>query len=315
MVHDEEQSPATTALASPAEAADAPSGGPARRRWWLLGVAAAAGVLVAAISVSIGSRASAETAVTTAATTALQQKTGQLSLDGSISVAGVKLGISGNGQFDLASGSAAMQLATMGQASLSDLVLSTVVVGGTAYAGGSILQGRLVDGKSWIGLPYRAAASSSPLGGSEAAGSLSSPVGLLATLSQHGSSVTELGGGTVGGVAVTRYKVVPSTSELTKQLEQSQLPASVKQQATALLSQGGITFVVSLDSSQLIRQLSLDSSNSIMGTTIETHLIETISDWGAPVSITAPAAASVCSASPSTISSCLSIPGLLGAAI
>ena len=285
------------------------------RRWWLLGIPVVVAAVVAATGLTTSSSANAETTVVDAASSSLQQQTGAFTLTGSFEVGPMSLSFNGTGKFDLANDAASMDLSASGLPGLGGLGLSTIVTGGTAYEGGAAFAGRLADGKSWIGLPYSQFVSSSSAGAQSAASSLSSPGGVLAILSQQGSTVTDLGAGSIDGVSVERYKVVPSVSDLRQRLEQSSLPAAAKSQAEAMFSQGDLAFVVSIDGSQRLKQISWDLSTSILGTSVVTHLVETITSWGGSVDIVAPSPSSVCSATPTSISSCLSLSGLGSSAI
>jgi hypothetical protein len=294
---------------------EAPAASNHSRRWWLLAPVAivSAGALLAGILI-FGSSKSAEAAVVDAAAASSQQKTGALSIQGSVQAVGKSIDFNGSGKFDLDANAASIDISYSGAPPLGDLGVSIVFAGDTLYEGGTLFEGRLAGGKSWIALPTSQFAASSSASETGSSSSLGSPAGVLAILSQHGSTVTDLGSGSVDGVAVERYKVVPSQTEITRSIEQSSLPASVKAQALALLSKGTSTFTVSIDQTKTVREISINYSLPVQGQTIVTQLDEKISDWGLPVSISPPPAGSVCNATLATLSSCIAPLGDSGSA-
>ena len=275
-------------------------------RWWL---AASVAVILLAVAGGqlIGSSTNAEAVVTSAAAASSLQNTGLIALDGSIQAAGKSIHISGTGQFDLDQTALMMDATYSGPSVPSGLGMSEIITGGTLYEGGAMFAGQLVDGKSWIGIPYAEyAASSSAQAGST--GSLGSMAGMIAALRQRGSAVTDIGSGSVGGVNVERYEVVPSVDVMKQKLEQSTLPSAIKQQALAMFTGGTIKFTVAIDGAKMLRQISFDWTLNVAGRAISTHMVETISKWGEPVFIGPPPLAQVCSATISTVSSCTLTP-------
>jgi hypothetical protein len=243
-----------------------------------------AGVLtVAAVILPIvGTTATADAAeVVSAAKLTEAQHTAHLELSGSVSADGQTIPISGSGSSDFTqpATSLTMDMSADGQS----VSISEIFVGGTLYEqvpGISTIE----PGKSWVSADIAAmeksGSSSSPLSNAD-------PAEMLALLQQKGYSVTSLGSSTVNGVDVTGYEVQITDANIKSQLQN--LPSWLKQSASSM-SFSGMKLDVYIDGANEIRRTSVNAQVTVSGHSASMDLNLDYSDYGDPVSVSAPPA-------------------------
>ena len=165
------------------------------------------------------------------------------------------------------------------------------------YQGGEIYESipglnTVVPGKSWVSIDL------SSLENLEAqdpsAGGLgSNPSVTLQMLAQQGNTVVPLGPSTVDGVAVDGYSVTVNPARAEQELKKANLP-SWMQQAVTGLQVHDILLKVYVDKAGLLRSFTTQVSESTDATGSVTFA-ETLdfSDYGQPVTVTAPPASQV----------------------
>jgi hypothetical protein len=132
---------------------------------------------------------------------------------------------------------------------------------------------------------------------SVAGGALSgaNPEQMLQLLASQGNVVSRIGSSTVDGVAVDGYEVLINNVAAEAQLSTSGLPASVVQAEEQFLKAvGPIVYKLYVDSDNQLR--AMDFAMTVPGTS-ETSVAAqvTFSDFGVPVSLTAPSPSAVAS--------------------
>ncbi len=287
--------PVTPALIAPQAPAAA-----ARRRVGL--VAAAAVVLVVAVvgivaGTTSGSRTgpgstraaggAPNAAVLDAIDSTLGAKTADLRLTVAIDVPGEgQITASGDGQVDFSTDASQVTVAYQGLPSLGTLQMTEVYAGGSAYL--SIPQiSAALPGRSWISVP---------VGATSVAPGSSDPAAMFQILRSQGDQVTPLGASDVDGVPVDGYHVVITEAGLQRRLAASDLPAGVAQATESEVGPGGVTLDVYVDSSTgLLTRMVIGLHLTLDGRSVTGTVTEDTSDYGVPVSITAPPADQVAS--------------------
>ena len=261
-------------------------------------IGAMAGVLaVAAIGVGasfvLAGGGNASAAVTKAAATTGKVSTFSFDMSGSVAVIGGAFSITGSGQVDTAAPAVSMDMKmnTSGASStLDSSSISEILVGGTAYIGGTSVSGNLPAGKSWFSVPLAA------LGNSGTASSSGmSPGAALGLLKAQGAVVTDTGSGSIGGVGVENYHVTMTPDALKKELNSSSLSSADKAQVSALLKASNVSMDVSVGSDGYVHRLTENFSLTSGGIGMTEHITMTLHDFGKPVNIVAPPADQVVS--------------------
>jgi hypothetical protein len=270
--------------------------GAARRRW-PVAVAAlvlAAGVVIA-VSLSSSSTPSAAAEVAAAATGTVSSGSFDFTLHGDMSVAGQAITLSGSGSADDTQRQMAMNL-TMGLPAAASSVLGgqvslrEVLDHSTLYLSSPLLADHLPDRASWVSMDLSVLRT---LGGTGSTASSSDPIAALKALEQPGSgvTVTDLGPGSVGGVAVERYRADISSSALMARIEASGLSASEKAQIeSSLAGTSSESVTVSVDGYHHVRQMVIIEDVGAAGQVISVSLTVDLSSWGSAQPISVPPA-------------------------
>ena len=221
----------------------------------------------------------------------LSQKTADITLSGNISAAGHQIPIAGTGAANFTSQLMSLDLkATVSGMSfdIKELVASGKLYMSGTFGGSSF---SALTGKDWISLPVPTSAQS--LYGSD-------PFAQLKVLEQQGAAVTPLGQKTLDGRTVTGYSIVPTKASMIKAAEE-ELPQLGLDQSQTSQIQSAIqqtqppTFTIWVDSSHLLRQMSmaLDTGGAMSGVTADIEM--TVTHYGVPVNVTAPSPSDVVS--------------------
>jgi hypothetical protein len=263
----------------------------------MLAPLAAVGLAAAACSSNSASPSPSSTAATpanspTALLTAVRSSEGLSSADMDLKlsavIGGKSIQVSGQGAVDFASNAMQMAMSFQGVPQLSGTSVSVILVDGTVYVSYPGIS-TAVPGKSWISAP----ASSSSTSGVQ----LSNASDLLKVLAAKGAVVTQSGVGSIGTTPVTRYTVRITPSAIASQDAQVGIPAS-DQAAVQNLVQNGITVQVFVSSSNQVRRLSMQIAVPATSTTPagQESVVVNFTNYGAPVSISAPPAGEVATA-------------------
>ena len=260
-----------------------------RRPVALLASVVAIVVIVVGAETIFGSTESASAKVVDAATSTLNDGTAHLTISLTGNSAGTSVTGTGSGDIDFTDNALHVQM-TVG-ADGQRVPIQAVYQGGKIYESIPGLN-TVVPGKSWVSIDL------SSLGNLEAqdpsAGGLgSNPSVTLQMLAQQGNTVVPLGPSTVDGVAVDGYSVTVNPARAEQELKKAKLPAWM-QQAVAGLQVHDIVLKVYVDKAGLLRAFSTqvsettDAAGSVaFGETLD------FSDYGHPVTVTAPPASQV----------------------
>ena len=223
----------------------------------------------------------------------LAQRTADVVISGSVSVAGHEIPLTGTGQADFTTnGFSATVSENAANTSVDEREL---VVGGNLYMGMTIdghNMSKFTNGASWISIPTPGQASSSPGFGSV------DPLSQIKLLEQKGATVVPLGTSVIDGDTVSGYSVTFSPSQLQQSLQQELAsgqftPAEQQQILNATKALGSLSMDVWFDGSGILRR---ETANLAGGTSGATGRVDiTFSNFGTPVSIEAPAAGDVIS--------------------
>jgi hypothetical protein len=275
---------------------------PPRRRRAGLMVGAAVVVVAAAVGIVVGATSGSHTGtgpsptsgtasnavVLDAIDSTLGAKTADLHMAVAIDIPGAAtITATGDGQTDFATGASEVHVAYQGLPSaLGGLQMTELYTGGDLYL--SMPQiATVVPGKSWI---------SQPVGSSSVAPGSSDPSDMFRILRNRGDQVTSLGSSVLDGASVDGYHVVVTPAAIRNQLGRSDLPAGMAQAAQSMMGSGGIAMDVYVDASTgLLRRVVAALHMTLAGRTVSGTATEDASDFGVPVSITAPPANQVVS--------------------
>lgn len=257
----------------------------------LIGVGATIAVVVALVcGVALHTDTTAAPAtpsrvVLLSAQTGLADKTANLQLSMSIHVPGSdSITASGSGAVDFSSNAARLAVQYSGLPQLSGTQLREVIVGGSLYISMPGIS-QLASGKSWV---------STPLGTDSITPGSSNPGSMLQLLASQGNTVTPLGPSTIEGTPVRGYDVVISTADFSRELSRLNLPASLDQEMQSVFGSAGLRMTVYVgDANDLIRQLDFTMNLSVDGSTVSAVETEDITNYGVPVTISAPQAGQV----------------------
>jgi hypothetical protein len=147
----------------------------------------------------------------------------------------------------------------------------------------ALLSGR--ETKYWS-IPLHSSSSSSPASSSEFKVMAKLPA-LLGALKSD-VKVTDLGSGTVAGVAVTNYAVAVNTQQIAASLR-SALPGD-ESSAVPTKNPGSVSLQFAIDAQHRLRQLDVTLSTGVGGKTTTVHLDVTVTSYDAALSISAPPA-------------------------
>jgi hypothetical protein len=271
---------------------------PSKPRIYLLAAAAVAivaGTIIGSVILLNGSGSdaspgqgqsatSAVAFVTRSAQRTLAQRTADLTLSGTITVAGKSLTVNATGQTNLSTNAMALDL----RSSAVGLDEKEILFGGNLYLALSVNGKSMVPvtGRTWIRMPFQQSASANLAG--------SDPVASLSVLEQEGSTVQPLGTRTIGGVTCTGYAVTPSKQSMiaSARAEQSSLgisPSASSQELQMIQGMTPPTITIWIDAQNLVREMSMNLQIGGVGTATSADMVMDFSHYGTPVTITAPA--------------------------
>ena len=274
---------------------------PTRRRTKPLVMIGAAVAIVVVVSFVVigGSGPGAKDAaaqVMLGARTTLAKDTVKFAIHGSISDNTQSIPITGSGVANLSSNTESVSLAF--DANYTAIQETVVADGPSTYErileNGHNLIGRVLPGKAWLEGPENKA-SAGGLGLSS-----SDILGQLQVYAQRGNSVIPLGPSTINGQAVAGYQVTlsPKTINAAVKRLEAQGGASAAAVKTFLQNDGSINDPVIklwMGTNHLLVSEEADVSVSAGGTSENTELTMDFSDYGLPVSISAPPPSAVTS--------------------
>ncbi len=262
-----------------------------RTRRRLIGVAAGAGaialvvVLVTGFVVGSGSQA-ALAAVVRSVNSSTADKTADLHLSMNEFVAGRQtVTANGDGSVDFTDHAAQLSMNLTGAPGIAGEQLSEIALDGTLYL--SLPQvSRLLPGKQWV---------AAGVGGTPATpGATSNPTDLLQVLASKGNTVTSLGTTSIDGVTVNAYKVVLNPSYIRSHPDSSSLGPAERQAVSSMLDSMGLEMNVYIDSATgLFRRVVETLHLATGGLSISATSTDDFTDYGTPVTITAPPAGQV----------------------
>lgn len=271
-----------------ADGAVAPSS-PARKGRGLLAAGIAGVVVVAGVGALVfettSSSPSASAAVVSAAKNTAAKSTASLTIDGSMNLLGITLPITGSGAIDMGKKATSMSISIDGSAVPGlgrVLTLNEIVVDGTAYLQKSATsKWASFDLKNYVKV-------------SNSLGTGLNPTSMLSVLTHQGYQVTETGTSAINGVPVNTYSVTVTSAELSKLVTKDHLPAAVAAQVSSAFGTKGLTYKIAIGSADgLIHQLSYYLSISLAGESVAEDFTMDFSNYGQPVTITAPPASDV----------------------
>ncbi|MGH9017234.1 MAG: hypothetical protein ACRDY1_05755 [Acidimicrobiales bacterium] len=249
----------------------------------VVGLAVVVIVVVVAVTV-FGRSESASAKVVDAVNKTLTNGTAHLTMSLSGRTQGTNETATGTGDIDFADNS--MQLQMEVTADGQQVPIGAIYLGGVIYESVPGLS-TVVPGKTWLSIDLSSlqkAESQSP--STQNLGN--NPSVMLQILARQGNTVTSLGPSTVDGVAVNGYSVTVNESKLEAQLKGADLPSWMRRAAAELKLNDSIVKVY-IDDNGVLRSLVTQSSGSSTAAG-SISAVETLdfSDYGTPVSITAP---------------------------
>jgi hypothetical protein len=254
----------------------------------LIVVAGAAGI---AVVVSGSKSAAAATAVIDSVNSTMADRTAHISMNLDAHTPSGTLTGTGTGAIDF--NQSALQLQLSVGADNQQIQMQAVYLAGSIYESIPDIS-QVFPGKSWVSvdlssLQGEGGPSTSSLGTSN------NPAAMLQLLAQQGNTVVPLGSSTVDGVSVQGYSVALNSSAIKTQLQQAKLPSWMTS-ALANVNIQNTSVTVYVDSSGLLRRMAVNLSESL-GSSGSVSVDESLdfSDYGAPVSVSAPPADQVVS--------------------
>ena len=269
-----------------------------------VGLAVAAAVLmVAAVGIIVGTTStsprsatspsahavsgSPDKVVLTAIDSALGAKTADLQMTVDITIPGLgQVTASGQGVMDFTNNAAQFDMTYHGVKALDGMTISMRYTGGDAYVSLPMM-GTLLPGRSWISVP---------VGGSSLSPGSSNPASLLQILQSEGDQVTPLGSSVVDGMPIHGYHVVVPEAAIQQRIAKADLPVGAAQALQGMFGTGGIAMDVFVnDAGGLLRRLQADLALTLAGHSGTGKITEDTSNYGVPVTVTAPPADQVAS--------------------
>jgi hypothetical protein len=222
--------------------------------------------------------------VTRSAQRSLAERTADMTLSGTIGVAGKSFTVYATGQTNLDTNAMAFDL----RFSLPGGALDEkeILVNGSLFAALSVNGKSLTQatGRTWIQMPFQQSASANLAG--------ANPASSLSLLERQGITVQTLGTRMVGGVSCTGYAVTPSTQTMIAAVkEQASLgvsAATTNQELQAIRGMSPPTITLWIDRQNLVREMSMNLQMNVLGTSASANLVVDFSNYGVPVQITAP---------------------------
>ena len=262
-------------------------------------VAATSVVLVVAVGVVVGVTSGSSSApshapsgspnrvVLTAIDSTLGAKTADLRMTLTISVPGQPVvTATGNGSVDFANDATQVNLVYNGAPGVNGMQVTERYTGGNAYL--SLPQiSTVLPGKSWVDVP---------IGSSTLTAGSSNPAALFQILQSEGDVVTPLGTSVVNGASVQGYHVMITEAGLQKRLGETNLPPDFAQTVQGMFGSGGLQMDVFVsDANGMVARVAVDMHMSVAGQSIAAKVVEDTSNFGVPVTVTAPPADQVAS--------------------
>jgi hypothetical protein len=295
------RAPATFVTGAPTTPVDAPfvlgpeaGASKPKRRGLLVGAGITLAAVIALVAGLVGTSGSSRTttssgnAVLTSAQTTLAAKTADLHMNIAMQIPGAgPITATGDGTIDFANNASQIAVRYTGRSQLDGMQLTEVFVGQSLYLSMPQIS-QLVPGKSWLSEPVSASGSITP-------GS-SNPAAMFQMLTNEGNTVTALGPSTIDGESVQGFRVVINPATLDNGLAHADLPPSVVQQVKSMFGAAGIQMSVFVgNDTHLLRRITFSMHLTVQSTSVSAQATEDISDYGTPVSISAPPASQVVS--------------------
>jgi hypothetical protein len=253
-----------------------------------IGLAACSSSSTANPSSSTGSGAASPSAVLLRAVQSTeQQNSADIDMKVQANVAGRQVGLTGSGAVDLTNNAMQLTLNIHGLRSVMGLnSVSVISVDGTTYVSIPLIS-KILPGKTWISEPY----TSSSATGTQ----ITNASDMLRVLSAKGAVVTKTGSTTIGTTPVTAYDVTIPASVLRSRLSSVGISPSDAAAVQKIFHHAGLTFHVYVDLANRIRRLSLSIAVPASSSTPANHeaVVIDFTNYGTPVSITAPPASQV----------------------
>ena len=277
---------------------------PPRRRPLIIGAVAVV-VVAAAVAVGVIATSSGPSApgagvapadfVVSSTQTTLDQRSADMTITGTIVVAGQHVPMQGSGfaNFSTNQFSANIDIAK----GSTSVVEHEIVSAGQFFFGldyDGVSMSAITGGPHWVSVPVPDQGSSS-----QAAPDLD-PQSQLQLLAKKGATVQPLGASTVNGITVSGYAVTPSRAEelqrIRDEISSGAIPPQLAQQALASLKfLGNLTTDVYFDQSGLLRKQTVQIAGGTSGAS--SNVVMTFSSYGTPGTIATPAASDVVSLS------------------
>ncbi len=262
-----------------------------RRRPLMVGAAVAVVAIVAVLVATVGSGSNADAAIVTAVNSAIAQKGAHITFTGTVTTAGQTESLSGTGDVDFTNN--AMQLAMDVDAGGQQEQVQLLYVESTIYEGLPQIA-QLAPGKSWVSLDFSSLTQSSAGGAGQLGGN---PLAALHALAASGNAVRSIGTSTVDGQSVQGYAVTLNRQAIEGALKSGKVPEWVSH-ALAQIHSVGATEDVYLDGAGKLVRVSSSLVESVKSAgSVDVQASYELSDYGTPVSITAPPASEVLSLS------------------
>jgi len=235
-----------------------------------------------------GGAKSANAEVVDAVSTALAHNSAHLTVTMDGSAAGTSLQAAGTGSIDFVHNALELQLSE--DESGQQVTVQALYIDGVMYLGSPQLD-QVIPGKSWLSIDVSAlqkAAGEAPSGGLGALGN--DPAVELQMLAQQGNTVVPTGPSTIDGVAVDGYSVHINPATVANELKDTDLPSWIRQAAAQLKVQD-TTMDVFVDHAGLLRAVRMHVKETLAsGPSSDMTMTIGLSDYGAPVAVTAPPA-------------------------
>jgi hypothetical protein len=245
-------------------------------------VLALVGGVLAAV---IGSPSNADAAVIRAVDHAIGDKTASIDMNENVLVEGKSISFSGSGVIDFSS--AALQVDLNGSVNGQSVDVDAVYLGGVVYEDIAGIS-QVASGKSWLSLNL----SSLTQNPSSTTGLGNDPIAALSALAQQGATVVDLGPSSVDGQSVEGYSVTFNPATIQSEVQKAKLPAWMRS-AVSSIAVNSTSEKVYLSGDSLVQVSIASSVNSATEGTITVNESVDFSNYGTPVTISAPSASQV----------------------
>jgi hypothetical protein len=229
----------------------------------------------------VGNERSAAAAVSDAVATSTAGHSAHVAETASVDVGGTTVSISATGGIDFAQNAA--QLTVSGSVAGHQIAETVTFVDGIAYIEDPAL-GTVQPGKKWISIDVPSLSGANYTGGIDPG---VNPGEWMPLLAAQGDQVTPLGPSTVGQTAVQGYTVTVSPSKVQADLTSPSLPAWLRS-TLSHVSVGSFSFKVYIDGTNLLRRITVTSEESLDSKTAQVTESILYSDYGTPVTASAP---------------------------